>query len=307
MKPPTLICNTGLGDMYVLSGAIVYLARKHGGLRIPALPQYRRTLHQCFINHPEVEIFTILNDATMLKEYRDAGNCIRCHWTKYDEPSGLGWDVWLYERLGVPFEERWNSCPLEAAAAQQSQIIFAGPFYLIHEDPERGFPMPYVPWHPVISTRRIGMYGRHSPLAWCDAIRMAKELHFFDSSMWHLAESLTIPSRGTATQAKYIHRYMRPWHRTWHAIQTRHYWIYLDGTPTPFMENLTRVKNRNEGQTSTEYPSTTTEPCRGGVPAETRGVDNSTSDHPSAISPTADETMAELADATTSPNDLGVG
>jgi hypothetical protein len=301
MKPPTLICNTGLGDMYVLSGAIVYLARKHGGLRIPALPQYRRTLHQCFILHPEVEIFTILNDAAMLREYRDDRNTIRCHWTKYDEPSGLSWDRWLYGVLGVPFEERWSSCPLEEAASHQSQIIFAGPFYLVHEDPERGFPMPYAPWHPVIATRRIGMYGRHSPLAWVEAIRMAKELHFFDSSMWHLAESITIPR----PQPKYIHRYMRPWHETWHAIQTRYYWIYLDGTPTPFMENLTRVKNRDEGQM--EDSPATTEPSRGGLSTEAGGVDNSTSDHPSAISSTADETMAVVAPTSTTSDHQRMG
>jgi len=257
---PTLLCNTGLGDLYVLLGAMVYLAKKHGGLRIPALPQYIRIVRKCLIFHPEIVPFEILNDAAMLKEYRDAKHVIRCHWTSIaqsekDTHKGISWDHWQYKVLGVPFDERWNSCPLEKAASIETQIIFPGPYYLVHEDPERGFPILYPPWHPVITTRRVATYGKYSPLSWCEAIRQAKELHFIDSSMWHLAESITI--RSNIPQPKYLHRYVRPFHSTWHAIETRYHWQYIDGTPTPYIdpENLTDVKKWDNDTAEAAEPS----------------------------------------------------
>jgi hypothetical protein len=226
---PTLICNTGLGDFYVLLGAMVYLARKYGGLRVPALPQYKHIQELCLIDHPEIEVFKIIDDEHMVRDYKKmGGHTLWCHWTQIAEcerrtHQGISWDHWQYETLEVPFEERWSSNPLEAAAQHFIQIVFPGPYYLIHEDAERGFPILFPPWHPAITTRRIAPYGTLSPLSWVGAIKRAKELHFIDSSMWHMAESITMPKE----QPKYIHRYIRPWHPTWHAIETRYHWRYI--------------------------------------------------------------------------------
>jgi hypothetical protein len=237
MNPPTAIINTGLGDFYVVSGGLVYLSQKHGALRVPALPQYISTIRLCLADYPEIEVFEVLDDVHMLRRYRRSSDTIWAHWTDMGECEektrpGISSDEWQYQALGVPFEERWNSCPLEQAAKHQTQIVFPGPYYLLHEDPERGFPITYPPWHPAILTRRIAKYGKHSPLSWVSAIRQAKELHFFDSSMWHLANSVFLPKG----QRRYLHRYVRPWHPTWHAVKLKDQWYYIDGTPTPWIK-----------------------------------------------------------------------
>jgi hypothetical protein len=250
VNPPTAITNTGLGDFYIVSGGLVWLARKHGALRYPALPQYIRAIRQCLADYPEIEVFEVLDDTHMLKQFRGSRDVIRAHWTdmglaEQQTHIGISSDEWQYEMLGVPFEERWASCPLEAAARHQSQIVFPGPYYLLHEDPERGFPISYPPWHPAILTRRLAPYGKYTQLSWVDAIKRARELHFIDSSPWHLANSISLRK----DQPRYLHRYVRNFHRTWHAVRLAHHWQYLDGTPTPFIEpppsseDLTRVKN----------------------------------------------------------------
>ena len=211
------------------------LARRHGGLRIPSLPQNLKTIRQCLALHPEIEAFEIIDDDHMLRDYRGRKYTIRAHWTRFDEvlkDGPISWDCWAYRELGVDFEHRWSSCPIEAVAATLSQIVFPGPYYLLHEDPERGFPIGYPPWHPVITTRRTARYAKFTPLAWVDAIRRASELHFIDSSMWHLAESLALPK----DQPRYIHRYVRQWHPVWHNIKLRHHWRYIDGTDTRWLK-----------------------------------------------------------------------
>lgn len=232
MNGPTVICNTGLGDFFVFSGAFVELARRYGTIRIPALPQNIVTIRACLVMHPEIEVFQIIDDDHMLEDYRHDPNTIRCHWRKIHEAQtiepDISWDHWAYRQFRVDFEHRWGSCPLQAAADRTPQIIFPGPYYLLHEDPERGLPITYPPWHPVITTRRAGKYGTRTLLSWCDTIRQAKELHFIDSSMWHLANSLQL----NLAQPRYLHRYVRQWHPTWHAIKTQHWWNYIDGTPT---------------------------------------------------------------------------
>jgi hypothetical protein len=233
-RVPTVVCNTGLGDFFVFSGAFVVLAERHGGLRIPSLPHNLRTIRACLVRHPEIEVFEIVDDDHMIADYRNRRDVIWAHWTRFDEvlaDGNISWDCWAYRAMGVDFEERWNSCPIEAAAAQTPQIVFAGPYYLVHEDPERGLPVTYAPWHPVVITRRIGKYGRHTSLGWVDAIKRARELHFIDSSMWHLAESVTVPSE----QHRYLHRYVRQWHPVWHMIKLRHHWRFIDGTPTKIL------------------------------------------------------------------------
>lgn len=251
MNTPTVICNTGLGDFFVFSGAFVELARRHGSIRIPALPQYIQTIRACLVAHPEIEVFQIVDDDRMLEEYLHDPNTIRCHWQRIDRAQALepdiSWDRWAYRQFKVDFEHRWSSNPLQKAANCTPQIIFPGPYYLLHEDPERGFPITYPPWHPVITTRRVQGYRNRTLLAWCDAIHYAKELHVIDSSVWHLANSLDLPAG--LIQPRYLHRYVRQWHPTWHAIQTNHMWHYIDGTPTRLLINetdLTRVKDDDE-------------------------------------------------------------
>jgi hypothetical protein len=228
MKPPTLVCNTGLGDFYVLSGAIVYLAKKYGGLRIPCLRHNYETISLCLDDYPEIEVFTVANDNELLDLHPYSP--LYCHWQEFQDGMAVTQtnDRWMYEKLGVDFEHRWRSCPLESAAAKVPQIVFPGPYYLLHEDPERGFPITYGPWHPVVTTRRIGKYGTHTALGWVDAIKRARELHFIDSSFWHLANSITLPTN----QPRYLHRYVRQWHPIWHNVEMKQMWQYIDGTPT---------------------------------------------------------------------------
>lgn len=236
MNGPTVLCNTGLGDFFVFSGAFVELARRYGTIRIPSLPCNIHTIRACLVRHPEIEVFPIIDDDHMLDDYRHDPNTIRCHWTKIQEAqaveAGISWDRWAYLKFKVDFEHRWSSCPIQRAADCTPQIVFPGPYYLIHEDPERGLPITYPPWHPVVTTRRMGKYGSRTMLAWCDAIRQARELHFLDSSAWHLANSLVLDHE----QPRYLHRYVRSWHPTWHAIETNYMWRYIDGSPTRFLQ-----------------------------------------------------------------------
>jgi hypothetical protein len=244
MEPITVVTNTGLGDFFVLSGALVYLVQKYGRLRFPCLPQNYQVIRLCLGMYPEIEIFTVEDDDELLKRYPESP--LYCHWRQFQ--GGLAVtesnDRWMYEKLGVDFNHRWRSCPLESAASKIPQIIFPGPYYLLHEDPERGFPITYPPWHPVITTRRTAKYGSHTSLAWVDAIRRAKELHFIDSSFWHLANSIDLDP----DQPKYLHRYVRQWHPIWHNVELKQMWRFIDGTPTRVLRTKFDTCQKNETQ-----------------------------------------------------------
>jgi hypothetical protein len=226
LKYPTIVCNLGLGDLIVLSGAIVHLAGIHGGLRVPVLDYNLSNADAIFFNHPEIELFVVTGDRELRDSYKNDPDALPCYWTRVEgvivNPD-ISWDVWMYQQLGVDFNHRYSSNPIENAALKFSQIQLKEPYYLVHDDQERDFNITYPPWHPFVRTYRIHRSGNLPILCWVEAIRRAKELHFMDSCCWHLAESMNL----FREQDKYIHLYCRVHKDVWHDVHTRYYWQSL--------------------------------------------------------------------------------
>jgi hypothetical protein len=233
------VCNLGLGDLIVLSGAIVHLASHCGGVRVPVLDYNLVNAKAIFIDHAEVELFLVSGDRELRETYRHVPNSLPCYWVRVEgvitDPT-VSWDVWMYEQLSVEFRHRYDSNPIEEAALKYSQLEFKEPYYLVHDDAERQFDIRYAPWHPVVQTHRIFKSFDLPILCWVEAIRQAKELHFIDSSCWHLAESMYIED--TRKDRFYLHRYPRLRKPVWHDVHTRYHWHYVEG-------DLTRVKTNH--------------------------------------------------------------
>lgn len=202
----TLICHLGLGDTIILAGAAVILSERHGGLRFPCWEHNLQSVESFFVNHPKIIVEPIKTEHELFRA-RDTGtekDFIMSGYYAPDRPKeGESFDQWFYRQLEVPFEESWNSCPIEKACPKEPNLsgIPAALCAFVHQDIERGF---------IINKDRIPRYWASAPnipgqsiLRFAGPLKRAQEIHVIESSFQHLIER--IPTTGTL----YAHRYAR--------------------------------------------------------------------------------------------------
>jgi len=221
---PVLVCNVGIGDGLVLSGAAIKLAKIHGGLQFPCTPKNKPTIDSVFVNYPQIKVFTVDNSEKLAAKY--SNSVLNCYWKRLEgvmEPT-TDWPVWMYQQLSVPFQHRWTSCPIEEAANKIDQFDQFYPI-VIHDDPDRGFQ---------IDLERVENYSHDqaayivdnpdypSVLSYVELLRQAQQIHVMDSWVFHLVESIW----GVKAQL-FFHTYVRQHHPVWHNFSTRYNWIKL--------------------------------------------------------------------------------
>ncbi len=205
------MCRQGMGDIINISGAAVYLAKKYKQLNFPCHDIYLTSVHSMFALNTNICVFVL--------KYRDElglfpvipeeleGEILSTNVVMSGVIAGPDLSIWEkeYASLGVPYSERWDSCPIPAACKHVEQIpIPDEPYAFVHDDYSRGINIKekYITKELVIirpdsSTANI--------LSYCALITHATEGHYCDSCFRHLAES--IETKGIL----YYHEYAKQW------------------------------------------------------------------------------------------------
>lgn len=199
--------HLGLGDAIICAGMAVELAKIHGEIEVPAKTENMRSVQSFFHHHPEIHV--------VQSGFTPSDSINIGHYSGKPHLEGESFDEWLYRTAEIPFEKRWDSCPIEKAAKEyrrnDMEAFKAAPIVFIHDDAEREFsidwdriPFPdeFIPVSPKPSPDRASI------LWLCEFLFQAKQIHVIDSCFLHLVESLQVQAD------LFLHRYARKPHMT---------------------------------------------------------------------------------------------
>jgi hypothetical protein len=219
-----LITHLGLGDGILQTGAAVVLAERSGEIAFPCYERYSVSTRSFFADHPLISTYTLPHEETFAWGSPPEGVYAR----RIEECgmeaatplrsgiyAGIGIDEdfsrSFYKHLNVPYEARWERCPLIEAWKRVEQLTLprwpgGGRKIFLHDDPARGyvirklinrqeaFQPEFYDWNQSI-LRYIGL------------ILEADEIHVIDSAFFHLVNTFT-------PRAKlFLHQYSR-WPRS---------------------------------------------------------------------------------------------
>jgi hypothetical protein len=219
-----LIRPFGLGDGIVLAGAAVILS-KDEPLIFPCQIQDEESFRKIFENDPNILVKPAPGVPEMLQLGLIAGEPIFIgEFKEWPAPTGLGFDQWLYNQLGIPIEEKWNSFPLKFDHIPRDP----GVKFFLHDDATRGYSIDLdriVGFDPAETCRDYPPVHipRGSITEWAGPMIRAGELHFINSGPLHFADQLPLKPE----QPKFLHRYARPW-SVLDMPKLRHNWQMLD-------------------------------------------------------------------------------
>lgn len=228
----TLIAHCGLGDSIILSGAAVVLAKRYGGLRFPCYPEYLESVQSFFVNHPEIEVYTVKPEGgpwgvPPLQSFDIVGDPILCGFYKEGTREDMSFLEAFYQQLDVDLNERWNSCPISEAASRlkiPDIANFSWHFCLVHQDKERGFvidqtrmPRDMIQFCP----NSARGHAEKSILRDAVIVKNVERIDVIDSCYFHLAESLEVKGK------LFLHRYARWFPGRWMDYPTKYKWEIL--------------------------------------------------------------------------------
>jgi hypothetical protein len=222
----SLFSHIGLGDLILLSGAIVNLLHRHGRLRIYCYSWHEESVCSFFAAYPDLCIVPVprgnswygIPEESLLLPAVD-GPVLRSG--SYAAPgarSDISFPELFYRQLGIDYRERWSACPLERTAKTVPQLETEIPVF-VHDDAARGFHiLKGIDGQAVYRPAENG----GSILAFVNILRRAKKIHCIDSSFYHLVESLT-----DIRAELYYHRYPRYYVPGWFDYPRRYPWRLL--------------------------------------------------------------------------------
>lgn len=204
--------HQGMGDMINISGAAVYLADNYyDRFNFPCHAYAEISMRSMFASHPKIRVFVLTYQDEMglfpIIPEEMKGDILSTHWVlsgKFPDSSLSRFEN-EYASLGVPYSERWDSCPILEACKQVEQIpVPDEPYAFVHDDQSRDM---------VINSKyltkgmRVIRPDPNTPdiFSYCSLITHAAEGHYADSCFRHLAECLK--PAGTL----YFHEYAKYW------------------------------------------------------------------------------------------------
>jgi hypothetical protein len=215
-----------LGDLILLSGAIVKLLERYGSLRIYCYLAQQASVRSFFAAYPGIYIVPVspgrgyygVPEESLLLPFVDGPVLRSGFYAVPGEHSNVSFPEFFYSQLGVDYRERWRACPLELAAERVPQRETDIPVF-VHDDAARGFHiLKGIDAQPVYRPFEDG----GSILQDVGILRRAKKIHAMDSCYYHLVESLD----GIAAEL-YYHRYCRRYVKGWFDYVRRYAWQVL--------------------------------------------------------------------------------
>lgn len=220
----TLFSHIGLGDIILLSGAIVRLTQRHGKLRIYCYAHHYASVVSFFKHCVGVHIVPLASPPGLYGVPEESalvgvdGPVMRSgHYAeKSFGPADKSFPELFYQQLGVPWVERWSASVINQAASWIDSEEVCDVF--VHDDTSRGFVITRLNSSDVYRPSD----GGNSILRHATALRSAREIHVIDSCFYHLVESL----EGINARL-FLHRYARAFIPIWNDYPRRHKWEIL--------------------------------------------------------------------------------
>jgi hypothetical protein len=166
----------GLGDVILQSGAAcALLAHPGGGIRIFSNNYCYQSVRTLFSRVPQVQACTAEHPGTHAKwpALVDLNDCRAIVRSLVGKPQD-----W-YKQFGVPWSQRWDSCPIPELCARvkpaAESVIF------VHDDPARNQIIRVAGYRPPLTPDIFD----HMPI-----LKAAREIHCMESAFFHLLESM---------------------------------------------------------------------------------------------------------------------
>jgi len=212
----------GMGDAIAFAGAAVELSKKYGEIIIPCDPRYERSIASFYVNYPAIRVMDLeqamiswcanpdqeISPGTRLilgKEFMAPG------------ASKVDMYEYLYGTLDVPYEKRWDSCPIARASLRiEQRPCPEGKWIFIHDRPEYRINDAKFKCQIYRPFERVG----ESILAFRDLIENAAEVWAINSGPWWLTEHLNPKGELHACWDK------RPYLPVWQEYKHRKPWIW---------------------------------------------------------------------------------
>ena len=211
----------GLGDLIVLSGAAVTMAKIHGKLVLTSTSKYKKEFEKIFVDHPEITLDVVLSRAGEFVKSDISENLLLHDETISFVNTPLDEFERTYKHFGIPYEHRWSECPIESACSRVEQMAVPDRKYaFVHDDPDRGYRID-LERLPDLTCYHPSSFERESILEFKDLLENATEVHVIDSVFFHLVESLKPKGK------LFFHRYSRPYNRRYNDYKTRYKWKVL--------------------------------------------------------------------------------
>ena len=197
----TVLAPNALGDNIVMSGGIVWLSHKYGGISLCVPSTVYSSVVTFYVNHPDVTVRSV-HYAEMKELEKDKDNVtIGLNIALVQYVMTESWDKYIYRNIGVDFSERFNSCPIREAAGKVKQVRWPKGIPLLHDDASRDMAISIFPKYPA-KFKRVWNDGK-SILQFVRAIENAPEVHVIDSAFFNLTNCLRPKGK------LYWHRYAR--------------------------------------------------------------------------------------------------
>src|SRR5271156_3914095 len=120
-----------LGDSILMSGAVI----ASGAKVVPVKSDYLKSVSDLYANNPDIQVFMDCDPVEFDPRWDQFG------W-KTKDPAPIHW----YSRFNVPFNERWDSCPIPALVEKVKPAKVSTVF--VHDDQARGFRIPVAGYRP---------------------------------------------------------------------------------------------------------------------------------------------------------------
>jgi hypothetical protein len=215
-----LITHLGLGDGILQTGAAVVLAERYGKIAFPCYERYRESIRSFFVNHPNISLYTLPHE-----EAYEWGSPPDWVWTQQIKKfemegapqlragnyAGLGIDQdfsqSFYQHLNVPYEARWDRCPLTEAWKRVDQLSSdrwpaRGRKIFLHDDPARDYVIRKLVDRTQTFQPNFADWNQ-SILRYVGLILEADEIHVIDSAFFHLVNTFNPPGQ------LFLHQYPR--------------------------------------------------------------------------------------------------
>jgi hypothetical protein len=225
----TLFC-VGTGDLIACSGLIVILSRGHARFAVRCWDDDACNVASFFADHPNIKVETSI-ESVMTSDVDHQFNGPGFAFRNVLPAVDVDFFENVYRSYGVPYAERWNSCPIPEAVKMVPQVPVPNCRYMfVHDDSTRRMVIDprYLFASGLKRYRPVYEAGR-SILAFRDVIENAEQIHVIDSSFFHLCEQFN--PRG----ALYFHRYPKQYRKVTGEYRTRHNWTVFPGNSLPFL------------------------------------------------------------------------
>ncbi len=214
--------SMGIGDAINLSGAAIYLGRRDGTFTWNCFEERSKSIRSIFAKSPEVSVVTMPDWAISLL-FPSCHSLLINREVSSPIESKIDLFEHIYESHGIPYEVRWDLCPVaEAAKIVPQDPIPCDRYCFVHECPELGYLVDRS-----LLPKDLPWFGPNpglemSILAYVELLQSASEIHVIDSSFMHLVESIEVKA------PLFLHNYAKKTYVAgWNDYRMRHAWSII--------------------------------------------------------------------------------